>query len=127
MQPCRITTRVIPRAARASNPARTMFTSPFLPHIGGDLFRVFDSAMADLVTLSPRQPIRRSFTPKFDVREIGSTYELQGELPGMEQKDLDIEFVDERTLVVRGKSARETTSSNVDINETVQKAAEDKH
>lgn len=41
------------------------------------------------------------------MREVGSTYELQGELPGLEQKDLEIEFLDERTLVIRGRTASE--------------------
>ena len=41
------------------------------------------------------------------MRELGQEYQLQGELPGIEQKDLDIEFVDERTLVIRGRSVRE--------------------
>lgn len=46
------------------------------------------------------------------MRELGSSYELQGELPGIEQKDLQIEFVDERTLVIRGRTSSEYTSGN---------------
>ena len=37
------------------------------------------------------------------MKEASSAYELQGELPGFEQKDLNIEFVDERTLVIKGR------------------------
>ena len=48
------------------------------------------------------------------MREVGSSYELKGELPGIEQKDLEIEFVDDKTLVIRGKSVRETEGGNVD-------------
>lgn len=78
-----------------------------------DVFRLLDSAAADLVPQPPsRHAARRSFTPRFDVKEAGSNYELQGELPGFEQHNLDIEFVDERTLVVRGKLASEQTYSN---------------
>ena len=77
-----------------------------------DLFRLLDSATADLGPQSPRHHARRSFTPRFDVREAGANYELQGELPGFEQENLDIEFIDERTLVVRGKVANEQTHSN---------------
>lgn len=44
------------------------------------------------------------------MRELGSSYELQGELPGIEQKDLQIEFVDERTLVIRGRTGSEFES-----------------
>ncbi len=46
------------------------------------------------------------------MREVGANYELQGELPGLEQKDLEIEFVDERTLVIRGKTAEESVESS---------------
>ena len=94
-----------------------MFTTPFLPHLnsfGSDfapLFRLLDSATADLVP-SSRQQARRTYTPRFDVREIGGAYELQGELPGIEQKDLNIEFLDERTLVIRGRTVAEGTETN---------------
>ena len=83
--------------------------------LSSDLFRLLDSATADLVAPSSSRygaAARRSFTPRFDVREVGQEYQLQGELPGIEHKDLDIEFVDERTLVIRGRSAREDTHSN---------------
>ena len=68
-----------------------------------DIFRILDSATADLAPLSRQGRAARSFNPRFDVKEAGSAYELQGELPGFEQKDLDIEFVDERTLVIKGR------------------------
>ena len=94
-----------------------MFTTPFFPRfnpVGSDiapLIRLLDSAMADLVP-SSRQPVRQTFTPRFDIREAGATYELQGELPGIERKDLDIEFLDERTLVIRGRTGMETGETN---------------
>ena len=93
-----------------------MFTTPFFPpgNLGSDfapLFRLLDSATADLLPSSSQQA-RTTFTPRFDVREVGATYELQGEVPGFEQKDLDIEFVDERTLVIRGRTNTEGTQTN---------------
>ncbi|MCJ1366967.1 hypothetical protein MMC16_006098 [Acarospora aff. strigata] len=51
--------------------------------------------------------IRAAFQPKFDVREIKEAYELQGELPGINQKDVSIEFVDPHTLVIKGRVERE--------------------
>ena len=118
MQPYRIVSaRNIPRVCKAATPNRTMFTTPFFPHfnnLGSDfapLFRLLDSATADLVP-SSRQQARRTFTPRFDVREVGTAYELQGELPGIEQKDLDIELLDERTLVIRGRTVTEDTKTN---------------
>jgi len=34
-----------------------------------------------------------TFNPRFDVRETEAAYELHGELPGVERKDVQIEFV----------------------------------
>ena len=56
----------------------------------------------------------RAFQPKFDVREHAHTYELQGELPGIEQKDVHIEFSDPHTLVIKGRTEREYTSDGAD-------------
>ncbi|KAH8815178.1 HSP20-like chaperone [Xylogone sp. PMI_703] len=50
------------------------------------------------------------FTPKFDVREVQNAYELHGELPGIDQKDVSIEFTDENTLTIRGRSERSYTA-----------------
>jgi HSP20 family protein len=46
--------------------------------------------------------LKASFTPKFDVKENNTSYELHGELPGIEQKDVEIEFTDANTLTIRG-------------------------
>ena len=54
----------------------------------------------------------RSFVPRFDVREINSAYELHGELPGLKQEDIEIEFVDANTLVIRGKAERQSTQTS---------------
>ena len=51
----------------------------------------------------------KNFTPKFDVKELGESYELHGELPGVEQKDIDIEFTDSQTVVIRGRTERSST------------------
>lgn len=119
MQPYRITTRAIPRVCKAARPSqRTIFSTPFFPRIGpagsdfAPLFRLLDDATADLIPTSSRQVTKRTFTPRFDVREVQSAYELQGELPGIEQKDLQIEFVDENTLVIRGRTTHESTQTN---------------
>jgi HSP20 family molecular chaperone IbpA len=47
-----------------------------------------------------------TFQPKFDVREVDDAYELHGELAGMNKKDVQIEFTDPQTLVVRGRIDR---------------------
>lgn len=50
------------------------------------------------------------FYPKFDVREIPTAYELHGELPGIEQKAIEIEFTDAQTLTVSGTIERHYSS-----------------
>ncbi|KAL7936120.1 sHSP family [Trichoderma chlorosporum] len=48
--------------------------------------------------------------PKFDVRETGEAYELHGELPGMNKQDVNIEFTDPQSIVIRGKVERTYTA-----------------
>ncbi|KAJ5715825.1 uncharacterized protein N7483_013006 [Penicillium malachiteum] len=50
---------------------------------------------------------RRTFyAPAFDVREVSDSYYLDGELPGVDQNAIDIEFRDPQTLVIKGRSER---------------------
>lgn len=67
-------------------------------------------------------PTARSFTPKFDVREGETGYELHGELPGIKQEDVDIEFVDSNTLVIKGRSEREYVTKSTEEDEKPDKA-----
>jgi HSP20 family molecular chaperone IbpA len=53
-----------------------------------------------------------TFSPKFDVAEHENDYELQGELPGVSPENVEIEFTDDQTLVVRGHSERKHTEGD---------------
>jgi len=53
-----------------------------------------------------RRQSPRAFTPGFDVTEVAQAYELFGEVPGLEQQHLSIEFADAQTLIVKGKTER---------------------
>lgn len=56
-----------------------------------------------------------SSSRNFDVKECKNAYELRAELPGIEQKDIDIEFIDAKTLLIEGSLAKgEDTKSNED-------------
>ncbi|EKV08532.1 Heat shock protein, putative [Penicillium digitatum] len=48
-----------------------------------------------------------SFAPAFDVRELTNAYHLDGELPGVDQSNIEIEFTDPHTLVIKGHSGRD--------------------
>lgn len=54
--------------------------------------------------------IMKSFQPKFDVKEVADAYELHGELPGTDQKDVEIEFTDNQTIHIKGRTERSFTS-----------------
>jgi len=54
--------------------------------------------------------ILSTFHPRFDVCENDIGFELHGELPGLEKKDISIEFTDARTMVVCGRVERAYTS-----------------
>ncbi|GAB7343918.1 hypothetical protein MBLNU457_1871t2 [Dothideomycetes sp. NU457] len=72
------------------------------------LFRLLDDYATHQLTRPsfPAVPALRTFQPRFDVREAKDSYELHGELPGIDQKDIAIEFTDESTLSIRGRTER---------------------
>ncbi|KAF7131325.1 hypothetical protein CNMCM5793_004439 [Aspergillus hiratsukae] len=72
------------------------------------IFRLLDD-YNDHITARNTGLTARSFTPKFDVRETPEAYYLDGELPGLTQKDIDLQFSDPHTLVVKGRIQREHT------------------
>jgi len=79
--------------------------TPFFPQFPvGDLAS-FLQALDDSTTPPASKPIH-TFQPRFDVREEKDSFKLNGELPGVEQKDISIDFVDPDTLVIRGRSVR---------------------
>src|ERR1700748_1600663 len=46
----------------------------------------------------------RSSQPKFDVKETKQAYELHGELPGIEQKNITLEWQDSNTISIKGRT-----------------------
>lgn len=67
------------------------------------MFRLFDEYDRQAFRNIDREFSARSFTPKFDVRETRDSYELHGELPGIEQKDINIEWTDSNTITISGR------------------------
>ena len=117
MQSCRVA-RCVPRQTRnIFTPSLSLFPHHYNGFPGGDLFRLLDAAASDAVPSRASRPL--FFQPRFDVKEVQGGYELQGDLPGVEQGDLSVEFVDERKLVIRGRSVREETSTNGNENKAV--------
>lgn len=72
------------------------------------LFSLFDDTLNEVARAS--RHARRSFAPRFDVKEENESYYLEGELPGIDQKHISIEFTDEHTLTIKGRSEHHTES-----------------
>ncbi len=109
MQSYRITS-ALPRACRPlAAPARTLSTHfPSFPSSDfAPLWRLLDDSLHQQTATGPQRNATRVFTPRFDVREAANSYELHGELPGIRQEDLDIQFVDPHTLVIKGRTETE--------------------
>jgi HSP20 family protein len=51
-----------------------------------------------------------TYSPSFDVRETEDAYHLEGELPGVQSSDIDIEFENSNTVNIKGHSSRESQS-----------------
>jgi HSP20 family protein len=113
MQALSTAIRRIPRLNRVTTPRtiRLFSTSPttmsLFPRFTQEfapIFRLFDEYDRQAFKDIDRQfHSVRSFTPKFDVKETKTGYELYGELPGVEQKDVNIEWTDNNTLTISGR------------------------
>ncbi|KAF2796487.1 HSP20-like chaperone [Melanomma pulvis-pyrius CBS 109.77] len=88
----------------APAPAAAHSFVPFLSQVE-ELFGELDRE-ARRVAHAQRQQRKRIFRARFDVRENGSGYEVEGELPGFEQENISIEVTDEHTLKVAGKQTQ---------------------
>jgi HSP20 family protein len=80
----------------------SFFSSPFIPNDPNTsftpLFRLLDDfdqySRGNVPQGRHHRSHLKTFNPKFDVKEVADAYELHGELPGIEQKDVEIEFTD---------------------------------
>ncbi|KFY22598.1 hypothetical protein V493_06474 [Pseudogymnoascus sp. VKM F-4281 (FW-2241)] len=77
------------------------------------LFRLLDEYDTH-ARQTPRQVARaeKTFVPKFDVKELPNHFELHGELAGINQSDVTIEFTDSQTMSIRGRAERSYTAGN---------------
>jgi HSP20 family protein len=54
------------------------------------------------------------FSPRFDFREAKCGYQLVRELPGVEKRDIEIEFSDASTLNIRSHTEQETSEEGAE-------------
>ena len=97
--------KIVKSSAIRSNPSRKMSLlpriSPFAPmrHDFAPLVQMVN----DMQRISESVSHHR-FSPNFDVKEDKDTYILEGEVPGINQKDITIEFSDDQTLTIKGRT-----------------------
>lgn len=70
------------------------------------IFRFFDEIDSYPRFAYPSSFISQAgtFWPKFDIKERQGAYELHGEVPGVDQKDIEIEFTSASTLTISGRT-----------------------
>ncbi|KAF2456717.1 HSP20-like chaperone [Lineolata rhizophorae] len=108
MQPLRTTFRRLPRRIIVPAPSARIHTTPrnmsLFPRFQefSPLFRMLDDYDKLARNMPSGTSAIRAFSPKFDVREVKDAYELHGELPGIAQKDVNIEWSDANTLTISG-------------------------
>jgi len=73
--------------------------SPLSADVLGDFDRIFDSFFTD-------STLRRASSPKVDIRETEDSYVLEAELPGMNEKDIEVQ-VDDSLLTISSKNEDE--------------------
>ncbi|KAE8557501.1 hypothetical protein TMatcc_004956 [Talaromyces marneffei ATCC 18224] len=76
--------------------------------------RFDDGPFADL-----SRNMTSTFAPKFDIKETDEAYQLDGEIPGIEKDAIELAFLDENTLQIKGRTERSFSS------DTPSNAAED--
>ena len=102
---------LFPRFAYAPahcGPARRQDVAPF--------FNLFDDTIKEIQRASRQES--KQWTPRFDVRETKDAFNLEAEVPGVEQENLSIEFTDEHTLTVKGRSERSVEKGKKSESET---------
>jgi HSP20 family protein len=97
--------------------------SVFFPHITSvhPIFRFVDE-LEKATRHSGQQQCQpvRSFSPRFDVKETKDGYELQGDLPGVDQSNVNIEWSDEHTLAISGNTEQASQVVSDDKNDFVE-------
>lgn len=103
----RITKHTAPTAIAKRHISHTPSTMALFPRFTQEfapMFRLFDEFdRQSLRNLDQSFKSLNSFTPKFDVKETKDNYELHGELPGVDQKNIDIQWTDNNTLTISGR------------------------
>ena len=81
------------------------------PVFGGDFDRLFDEFWRGFGVPKARGGAPAFATPRMDVHETDQAYELRFEMPGLEEKDIEVS-IEEGVLTLKGTRAEETEQEN---------------
>jgi HSP20 family protein len=78
-----------------------------------DLANFFDSILNDFQSLPVPsfQKIRGELSPRIDISETDSAYHIDTDLPGINQKDIDIKL-DNNILTIKGKNEEQSETKD---------------
>ncbi|CAG8491298.1 14390_t:CDS:1 [Funneliformis caledonium] len=85
------------------NRAFTLLDEPLLSNVA----RRYPSSFP---TLSDRLTFPNIYRPSVDVSESDKNYVVEAEVPGMKKEDLSVEFLDDNTLLLKGKVEKGTAA-----------------
>ena len=96
------------RGSRSSVPAATREdANPFLT-LHREMNRLFDDVFSGFDAGWPTSSIVRSSWPKVELTEADGALRVSAELPGMDEKDVEL-LIDDDVLTIRGEKRSETT------------------
>lgn len=102
-----MTMRDLVRRGRREVPVRREAESPFLA-LQDEMNRLFDRFWRGLpAPFEGAEWPAAGFTPRVDVTETDNDVRVSAELPGMDQKDIDV-TISRDTLTIRGEKKEET-------------------
>lgn len=84
---------LLPRLSSTVVPRQAEF-EPFLD--------LFNDTFNQLQQISGTLP--RTWTPHFDMKETKDSFVLDGDLPGIDRKDVTVEFVGDQSLSIKGRT-----------------------
>jgi HSP20 family protein len=92
-----------------------MALAPFTRLLGQDLARAFALLEEPFLSNARRFPASFPATirPSVDVSETDTNYIVEAEVPGIKKEDLQVEFLDDGTLILKGKIERTRQESDV--------------
>lgn len=92
---------------------------PINPVFGelANLFSALDDTFFQLENAQrlARKQHRRPYVPRFNIKENKDAYSLEGEVPGIDAKDLKIQFTDDgHTLQISGATVKQTSTQSAE-------------